>query len=99
MSDTLLRDDFVKYLDSEFQVEFTVGNFTKVKLIEVSELKTMPRQESFSLVFLAPNDTPTEPNTFRVTNEKLGELEIFLTPFLKDEKGVSFEALFSRLVP
>ncbi len=98
MLENLEREDFAARLNDKFNVEFEAGQMTEVELVEVSDLIETEVNRSYSMVFLAPIDTPAKTDTFKIQNEKMGELELFLSPFYSDEKGVKFEAIFNHLV-
>ena len=98
MSELPNRDDFANHLNAKFRVFFDPENATETELIEVSKLREKPRYEAFSLTFLAPNEIPPEQMLYKIEHESLGEMELFLVPVAKDEKGLYFEAVFNREV-
>jgi hypothetical protein len=64
---------------------------------QVSELKAIEGQESFSVYFRGPADRGVPQATYPLENDRLGRLEIFIVPIARDEKGYRYEALFNRL--
>ncbi len=88
------RETFADLEDPEFTVRSENGSEIKLKLIEVSELKTTKSHEEFSLVFLAPADTVPNPVMTKLSHSSLGEVELFLSPFSSDENGLKLEAAF-----
>ena len=52
-------------------------------------------REQFSLTFLGPRDPVLPQMIYRLENPRVGVLEIFLVPIGRDERGVSYEAIFT----
>ena len=108
MSELPTRDEFAAQEGTKFQLylnpeenivveskpETTIG----LELIEITEVKKTPAVESFSLAFLAAGDVSLAPLTYKLKHEELGEMELFLSPYAKDEAGLKLEAVFSHLV-
>lgn len=94
----ITRDDFLQHIGEMFRVKFAENRVFELKLEEVSEIKKDSHQESFSIVFLAPADTPTDPLIYEVSHEKLGSFELFLSPFSGDEQRIKFESVFSHMI-
>ncbi|NNF00871.1 MAG: hypothetical protein HKN25_17780 [Pyrinomonadaceae bacterium] len=95
MADMLTRDEFVEQKGSVFELELSEDDSIKLELIEVDEVKEMGPYESFSVVFLAPKDCGLESQIYKLKHEKKGEIELFLSPFFQDEKGLKLESIFS----
>jgi hypothetical protein len=49
----------------------------------------------FSLMFLAKQSSVLPQRIYRLKNDGLGEIEIFLVPVGKDAEGVSYQATFN----
>jgi hypothetical protein len=49
----------------------------------------------FSLIFIGPGDAILTQQLYRLTNKEIGEVYIFLVPVGKDERGVSYQAIFN----
>lgn len=99
MSQDLTRDAFAEQRNTKFKIYFTPDKAAEAELVEVSQLRTYPRQEIFALVFLFPPDLPAEQRIYRMEHDALGALEIFLVPFEKTADGaVKYEAVFNRLI-
>ncbi len=92
---TIKRDDFAAQVKTKFRVNEKV----EAELIEVSEGKNYPRQESFSLLFLFPHDFPPVQGNFIFEHPQLGTHEIFIVPIENASDGIVFEAVFNRLLP
>ena len=91
------RDDFAGQSNTSFRLFFDEATIADVALIEVSELSRRPRQESFSLLFLAPPNAPALQQIFRVEHPVLGAFELFMVAVGRNEKGVEYEAIFNQL--
>jgi hypothetical protein len=93
LKNKIRRDDFAAQVNTEFRVN---ENFN-AELIEVSELKSYPRQESFSLLFLLPEQFPIQQGNYVFEHPQLGTHEIFVAPVEQTSDGIIFEAVFNRL--
>jgi hypothetical protein len=97
MLEHLTRDQFAEHLNTKFKIYVTPENFVEAELTQVSEIRKRPRQEAFSLVFLASVDTPFEQAAYKVEHPALGSDILFLVPIEKTDRGVFYEVLFNRL--
>ena len=93
--DGIKRDEFAAHLNTKFRVD---KNF-EAELIEVSEPKPYPRQESFTMLFLMPEDFPPVQGNYLFEHPELGANEIFVVPIEHASDGIVFEAVFNRLLP
>jgi hypothetical protein len=98
MEEVPTRDEFAANKNTIFSVSFGPESTVDMKLVEVSEAKEQGRTERFSLLFLAPPNTPIIQSLFGIAHPVLGPMELFLVPVGQDEKGVEFEAVFNRIV-
>lgn len=91
----------IKHADFAAQVntKFRVNQSVEAELVEVSEIKTYPRQECFSMLFLFPPDFPPYQGCFLFEHPRLGTHEIFVVPIEDASDGIVFEAVFNRLLP
>lgn len=89
------RDDFAAAVNTKFRVN---ENFD-AELIEVSEPKSHPRQDSFSMLFLFPSDFPPVQGNYKFEHSQLGTHEIFVVPVEQAANGIVFQAVFNRLLP
>lgn len=97
MIENLTRDQFADNLNTDFKMFFADDVSADVKLVEVTELSRRPRNESFSLIFLAPVDAPVLNQMFRMEHPSLGSFELFMGPVSQNESGIRYEAVFNRL--
>lgn len=96
--ESLTRDKFNEQINTKFQIYFSPDKPVETELIEVSELVSRPRQESFSLVFRAPPDVEAGQGNYKTEHQSMGEFALFLVPMGNSEKGAEFEAVFNRLL-
>jgi hypothetical protein len=97
VTDSLTHEAFTKHLESKFQVRIETGPSVELTLIEVSELKMLPGQEHFSILFRGPGEVFLSQGTFLVEHEDLGRFALFVVPISQDEQGYYYEAVFNRL--
>jgi len=95
--DTLTHEAFSEHLGTQFEVQLGPDKSLELELAEISELKQSERQESFSIVFLGPNDIFLGQGTHQMKHDKFGEFEIFIVPISQDEHGYRYEAVFNRV--
>lgn len=97
MLDNLQSSDFKSCLHQDFLLY--VGELAlHTELIQVTELGAAAantQRRPFSIIFRGPKNPRLPQMIYKVTHEKLGELEIFLVPVAVDEKGYQYEAVFN----
>ena len=89
------RDEFANHLDTEFEMLLSPEESVMVTLIKVDEATETSSGVSFSVVFLVTDEVEIAQQIFTVKHSKLGEIEVFLSPFWKDETGLKLEAAFN----
>ena len=94
----LHKETFAAYLQSDFQVLDDPGGAYTIRLVEVNERMSSPRQEVFALLFHGPADRMLTQATYRLNHSQIGEIELFLVPVGQDQDGYQYEAIFNRLV-
>jgi hypothetical protein len=95
MLDNLKYEDYAEVLNTKFKLtEVSV----ELELIEVSQRKTTPQQEIFSLIFTGAKDDFLEQKIYRMHHEKLGNGELFLVPIAEVADGYKYEAGFNRII-
>ena len=89
-------EDFQSCLEQSFLLQH--GDYEEtLTLVEVVRLNNAHAagREPFSIVFQSANQEPIEQKTYRLTNEQLGDLDVFIVPIEQNESGVRYEAVFS----
>lgn len=98
MEELFNHETFSRHLKTTFQAQLDEGNHVDLELTEVSNLKRLPQQEEFSIVFLGPGNTQLGQGTRSLKHEQMGQFELFIVPIAQDQKGVYYEAVFNRRV-
>jgi hypothetical protein len=98
MLEKLTRESFSEHLNSKFQLLGADDATVEIELVEVEQRRSTPRQEQFSVVFRVPASVPAHQGVYKVKHDVLGEFEIFLVPYKRDQDSVYFEAFFNRLL-
>ena len=97
MEASLTHENFAAQLNTNFRVQVGEANAVDLILSEVSELKTSPSQEQFSIVFRGPSDAYLGQGIRPFHHERMGQFDLFIVPIRQDEKGFYYEAVFNRL--
>jgi hypothetical protein len=94
--ETLTAADFAPLLHERFRIGHDVPAPFDVELIEVAEVGGgAALRRPFSLVFRGGPSPPLPQRIYRVEHEELGAIEIFLVPIARDERGMTYEAVFT----
>jgi len=87
---------FAGNLHSQFQVLTAADEAFFIELTEITEPTNNPMWESFSLLFVGPQDRVLPQQTWKLEHHKLGEMELFLTAVGKNSEGfLLYEAVFN----
>ena len=97
MSEQLTYEAFIQSVNTMFQVEMGADRHVELELTDVSERKLTPRQEQFAIVFRGSSDAFLGQGTRLMTNERMGEFDLFLVPIRQDTQGFYYEAVFNRI--
>jgi hypothetical protein len=90
--DTLTADHFRDRLEESFRVSAPDAPAFEIELIEVTEIPREPGgRMPFSLVFRGGPSPPLPQGIYRIENDELGAIEIFLVPIAADR----YEAVFT----
>lgn len=89
--------DFAAQLETSFTMHLPDGTTRQITLHRVTDLVKRPPQEAFTLIFMAPADTPPEQQIYRIEHSELGAMDLFLVPIAQDDRGIRFEAVFNQL--
>ena len=91
------KGDFERCVDTVFIATPEKGPAVDLKLVRVTAKKDR-HMKSFSLVFIGPAGKLLPQATVTVVHEKLGSFPLFLSPFKKDEQGIYYTAVFTRMI-
>lgn len=91
------KTGFVENLNTVFKASREETVF-EMELIEVTDRKSTPMQEQFSIFFRAAGDVPPEQAVFHIEHDVLPSGELFLVPVSQDGGGLIFQAVFNRLI-
>lgn len=90
---------FTGFLGDRFRIGIDGEGPLEVELIEAKGLSRVGaspgRRESFSLLFLGPPHPLLPQRMYAFEHDVLGRLEIFIVPIARDDRGVSYEAIFN----
>jgi len=99
MADLPTRDAFAGCLNTGFHVMDGSTAVFDLELAEVSELKVVPRQQIFSIIFRGPASRLLPQRIYRLKQDTLGEMDLFLVPVARKEESILYEVVFNRLMP
>lgn len=91
-------ETFAPHLHSIFQVEVAPGTSLPFELTAVERGPDHPRVLMFSLMFRGPADPVYPQRVYRLQHAALGEMDFFLVPVARQEKGVDYQAVFNRML-
>jgi len=100
--------DFSPFIGQEFNIEID-GSEVKLVLknVELSKNATIrdnhleiggvvyPPRAPFALTFLGPVEPVLRQSMYKLTNEEVGSVELFLSPFGQDSNGINYECAIS----
>jgi len=95
MSRRYKRDDFTEQLNTTFEINFTPDIVKDAELVNVSTLEANGNYESFTITFLVSEDCPIYQQIYGIDHAEMGNLELFLVPSGKDEKGTTYVSVFN----
>lgn len=93
------REAFAQQLQTTFRIDKPLAH---LKLIDVSDVKMIEGKgikfACFSLLFSAPGSLTAESTTYHLVHEKMGAMDLFLSPVGNGKKGTVMEACFTQRV-
>jgi hypothetical protein len=97
MLDTMTKDSWSHYIDEKFQVDTGSSGSFVMKLAAVSGYgqRQGGNREAYSLMFCGPLQPVLPQHIYRVGNESIGEVDIFLVPIGPQADGMGYEAVFT----
>ncbi|HXZ29375.1 MAG TPA: hypothetical protein VEG08_15375 [Terriglobales bacterium] len=91
-------ETFAPHLHTRFEVEVEPGTSLPLELIEVERGPAHPRALMFWLLFRGPAAPLLPQRTYRLQHSVLGEMDFFLVPVAGDPQGVTYQAVFNRMI-
>jgi hypothetical protein len=91
-------EDFSGCVDQPFTLQLDDASYplTLISADKLPNSAALGDREAFSIVFRGEGDTTVlEQQTYRISNDTLGEMDLFIVPIGPDEKGMCYEAVFS----
>jgi len=97
--DALSAEQFKEQLHQPFRIRADEETI-EVRLVEVRDLESHSRREDkspFSILFAGPSERPLPQRIYRLENDGMGELELFLVNLGPDADGdgMIYEAVFT----
>jgi hypothetical protein len=97
MSRRYERDELAAQLNTTFQIHFTPDIVKDAELISVSDVVEIGNFESFTITFLITDECPIYQHIYQIDHAEIGNMELFLVPSGKDQKGTTYVSTFSYL--
>lgn len=91
-------DDFNCCLNQLFTLELNAASTCQLELISIDKhpgSTTVGDHEAFSVVFRGDSNAVLDQQIYRISNDTLGDMELFIVPIGPDDKGMCYEAVFS----
>ena len=96
MSETLTVDDFTPRVGEAFAVVADGAEGFALELVDVrGHGSAFGGREAFSLLFRGPAAPVIGQATYRLANEQLGEIDIFMVPVARTAESADYEAIFT----
>ena len=68
---------------------------TLIAADRLTSTATVGDREAFSVVFRGASSPVLEQRIYRISNDVLGEMDLFIVPIGPDDEGMRYEAVFS----
>ncbi|HYE15177.1 MAG TPA: hypothetical protein VD968_12095 [Pyrinomonadaceae bacterium] len=99
MAGQLTEETFSRQLGTKFSVALEGGREVELVLDEVKGFKPLSHErgkvERFSVYFYGPGGVLLQQQIYKVAHAEMGEMEIFIVPVARDERGFRYEAAFN----
>lgn len=97
MPQALTQDEWTQRLAQDFQVGLAGVDALTMRLVSVKGFQhsSDPSREAYSLLFCGPSQPILPQRTYRIANDAMGELDIFLVPIGPQRDGFGYEAIFN----
>ena len=93
---TLTMAMFAENLLTRFRVHTSSEAVVELELIELSEGRTNPGHEIFSLTFRGPIEAFLGQGMVSMSHDAIGDFELFIVPVAQTSDGFLYEAVFNR---
>jgi hypothetical protein len=99
MPSNLTAKTFAEHLNTKFSVRAEAPRPVELELVEVKEYNARENEhggmERFSLFLLGPGDIHLPQHTYTLEHPSMGELELFVVPVGRDDRGFRYEVVFN----
>jgi hypothetical protein len=99
MAAELTQEEFSRHLKTKFRINAETPQPVELELSEVLSYRPEPNEqrgmERFSAIFSGPPDVFLSQGVYPLTHEQMGDLQLFLVPLGRDERGFNYEAVFN----
>lgn len=97
MLDKLTRETFEPRKGEAFRLTDEAAGEVELKLAAVqgTGLQGKAPREQFSLHFHGPREPMLPQKIYRLENDELGAMDLFLVPVARDDEGTTYEAVFT----
>ena len=99
MPATLTGKEFSQHVNSKYRVNVDNAEPIELELVEVVEKESLQMEqeglERFSIYFIGPEDICLPQAIYRLTHERMGDLDLFLVAIAKEKRGFRYEAVFN----
>lgn len=90
-------DEFERCKDQPFSLKLE-GQSIALKLISVERhpsSDTVDGIQAFSVIFRDATNVALQQQIYRIENDELGSMELFIVPIGPDDEGMRYEAVFA----
>ena len=99
MSEQPTEESFSKHINTKFRVQLEAPRPVELELVEVKRYMGGSNEqggmERFSAYFYGPPDIFLQQGMYPLWHEEMGDLNIFLVPVGRDERGFRYEAVYN----
>lgn len=102
MLDKLTVDDFRPHVGQRFVLDLDGTGSLDLELVEAfthedgaAAVDDSGTRSPFTVQFAGPSEPIVAQRIYRIENERLGALEIFIVPIARDESATRYEAVFA----
>ena len=96
MIEDISKQMFLDCLKTRFGVRVEQSIIFELELTDLVEHASTPKQEQFSLFFLAPTNAQPRQGIYNLEHPTLGKFDLFLVPVALNANGLQFEAVINR---